>query len=345
MKPYWRLSNMLQATVLTCGDTPVAGTRTGTDHVVRLHTPPRHLESERHPPDRIKPQRSTRRGRDRDDRVREGLTAARDSNRRRLAGMYLVLCRVFNLVVDAPERLTTSRLRLRIRRLGGRTPSGAHRAGFGSRRDDVDGVLDGIPNWSVTTSWRRRRRRPARRPTLARCSSSSVSARNSSTSARGRPEPACVATTPHSRRGCGSSGSSPCSSSRLRGGNVGCSRPAASAVPPSRSDPNREWPLSQPPSWSARAGSPSRERAPDSVRRSRGRGPVPTTARGGRRPGRACPWPSVRRSRRCRRLRPSAAEARPGRRAGPAPRRAWGSPPCRPFMLCQASTVCLVRSA
>jgi hypothetical protein len=48
----------------------------------------------------------------------------------------------------------------------------------------------------------------------------------------------------------------------LRGGNVGCSRPAASAVPPSRSDPNREWPLRQPPSWSARAGSPSRERAP-----------------------------------------------------------------------------------
>jgi hypothetical protein len=81
-------------------------------------------------------------------------------------------------------------------------------------------------------------RRPdtARRPRLARCSSSSASARNSSTSARGRPGPVRVATTPRSGRGCGSSGSSQCSSSRSRGGNVGCSRSAASAVPPSRSD-------------------------------------------------------------------------------------------------------------
>lgn len=36
----------------------------------------------------------------------------------------------------------------------GRTPLDAHRAGFGFRRDDVDGVLDGITTWSVTTSWR-----------------------------------------------------------------------------------------------------------------------------------------------------------------------------------------------
>jgi hypothetical protein len=34
----------------------------------------------------------------------------------------------------------------------------------GCRRDDVDGVLDGIPTWSVTTSWRRGRRRPMARP-------------------------------------------------------------------------------------------------------------------------------------------------------------------------------------
>jgi hypothetical protein len=31
---------------------------------------------------------------------------------------------------------------------------------FGCRQNDDDGMLDGIPTWSVTTSWRRGRRRP-----------------------------------------------------------------------------------------------------------------------------------------------------------------------------------------
>ena len=44
--------------------------------------------------------------------------------------------------------------------LRGRQP-----AGFGSGRDDDDGVLDGIPTWTVRTSWRRGRRRPG----TARC--------------------------------------------------------------------------------------------------------------------------------------------------------------------------------
>ncbi len=156
--------------------------------------------------------------------------------------------------------MPTQAFGLRIRRLGAESlrahtrirvwlSSGRRRRG--ARRDpglECDDLLAaGAPAAGGT----------ARRPTLARCSSSSASARNSSTSARGRPEPARVATTPRSRCGCGSSGSSPCSSSRLRGGNVGCSRPAASAVPPSRSDPNRELPLGRPPSLSARAGSSS----------------------------------------------------------------------------------------
>ena len=71
---------------------------------------------------------------------------------------------------------------------------------------------------------------------LAWCSFYSVTAPSGNTLARGRPERARTATTPHSGHGCGNSSSSHCSSFRSHAGSAGSWRNVASAAPPSKSD-------------------------------------------------------------------------------------------------------------